>query len=652
MNKSLLKNFRTLNKNKNTDFPLSDKKLNISNNSINLVENMTYFNQVLLFKREFSSKSFNHSNKIKISFYKNSLFEIKYLNQNENKDINKKEKASFIQNIENISTNFIENNSNSVNPKSFYNDIIEEEEEVKFSQNPYLDKNELIKQDKAEREALNHSVNLYIEKLESHHIENMDVNDILEIISKLLKAENNNIDLWYKLLNQFNELLCSHRVFKKDIINLLELLSFFKPKILEKKILPKEMIQIGSENLLSKKHEEEYYRLTQPKDIFGQFALHLKKNLSANVISKFFEFGKKFENRENIDENIDDLLGLYSTLFKNLELKIVDDIANGRTAYNHKEAVILIKSFSCAQEGSNMLYELLMRKIIKNFDELTLSEIEIVLNYLPHELYNNKQINVDSEEKYVEMGRTKSVSEFYNNVYDKVIKNIPKADNQLFLSLCQGCFRIKFVDIDVIGAFLLNFDERLANFEEYYNRKYSSDNCQETVKKEASESVLDNEKKNFIFSFLQILTYFIRNDVDENFLKEIDFEVLWKSLYENFTKKYLDEFTLKEISTLFWIMYHFRSITNDKIEFFEKAINTILIGYINDPKSKIDTMGYETHLRYYDNYKIDPYDVEALKFFVESSVEYKGESISLINKALKCIDLENTHPLSRKLFHF
>jgi hypothetical protein len=243
------------------------------------------------------------------------------------------------------------------------------------------------------------------------------------------------------------------------------------------------------------------------------------------------------------------------------------------------------------------------------------------------------------------MGRTIPVSEFYANVYEKVLENISSASTQLFLNLFQGCLRIKFVDVDVIGAFLLEFDRRLVEA----IQPEKAEKAEENPCKKADMAQI---AKQFVLSFLQVLTYFIRNDVEEKFVELIDFEILWKSIYENFLVKNIENFTLKEISTVFWVMFHFSAVSNAKIIFFEPAIKVILIGYINDPKAKIDTMGYETHLRYYDNFNIDPYDVEALKFFVESNKAYKGELLGLFQKVLKCIALENTHPISRGLFSF
>jgi len=655
----------------------SDKNIHIItqykflNKSREILLNKVIFKRFHKLNNIFSTKnrvSESESEKRNFIMYKLSLRSIKYaignINQSNSEEDNNscsnnsnKSKTYNNEKTEVFNTNDTKNNKTIIKN---YNDIVEEDE-IKFTSNPYLNKQVLIQNDKKEKERFNHTVNNYlIKKLNHEHIEGLEVSEVLDLIAKMLEAENNNSDLWYKLLNQFNDLLCSHRVAKKDILNFLELLNFFKPKILEKKILPKDLTQIGSQIAFSKRHEEEYHKLTQPKDIFGQFALHLKKNLNSNVISKLFDLKPKFENRENIEENFDDLLGLYSTLFRNIEQKIIDDIAVGRVAYSHSDCVTLIKSFACAQEGTNMFYELLMRKIIKHFQELTLHDLEILLNYLPHELYDNKEFEVESsgnsssgnsEEKYVEMGRTKSVSEFYANVYDKVLENLTSADSQLFLNLFQGCLRIKFVDVDVIGAYLLEFDRRLdalIKAEEnttYTQQENSSIKIERVVEKSQGA-------KNFVLSFLQILTYFIRNDIEEKFVELIDFEILWKSIYENFIVRNIESFALKEISTIFWVMYHFRSVSSLKISLFEPSIKRILLGYINDPKANIDTMGYETHLRYYNNHNIDPYDIEALMFFVESNKAYKGELLGLFQKALRCINLENTHPISRGLFGF
>jgi hypothetical protein len=655
------------NNKKNTNFPIkiytnpiiSIKYFHFHNiNSINKYKNKNKNKIISL------DDSNNDINKYK-SLQKINSFGIKYANEDLNKEINKEEKTqkkykSFYDDI-NYNDMYMDKDKENNKDKDNEKDNKNKYEEFTIKENPYFNKKKFVEKDAKEKDNIRKSVNIYIEKLKDEHMDTLEVPEILDLITKMLLSDNQDTDLWYKILNQFNELMCVHAVSKKDIINFLELLSHFKPKILEKNILPKNITQIGSEILFSKKHEEEYLRLTAPKDIFGQFALHVKKNMNLNLISKIFKISEKFSNKENTMENIDDLLGLYNTLFRNIELKIIDDIGNGRVSYNYKECVIFIKSFSIAQEGTNMFFELLMRKVVKHFNDLTLSELECVLNYLPHELYNNKEFKVDldldsnpdskSKEKYVETGRTKSVSEFYENSYKKIIEGITEVSDELFLNLFQGCLKIKFVDIEVIGSFLLEFDNRISKHND--DSKYrDKDNDKDNYKEIKENKDKNKDIKKFVFDFLQILTYFIRNDIDEIFLESIDYNILWKSIYDTFLIKNLNEFKLKEISTLFWTMYHFKSITNDKIIFFEKRIKEILQGYLNDPKSNIDNMGYESHLRYYDNYDIDEYDVDAIKFFIETNNSYKGDLIKILKKTLESIRLENTHPISRKLFNF
>ena len=87
------------------------------------------------------------------------------------------------------------------------------------------------------------------------------------------------------------------------------------------------------------------------------------------------------------------------------------------------------------------------------------------------------------------------------------------------------------------------------------------------------------------------------------------------------------------------------------VENFEGEIKKILLSYINDPKVNIETMGYESSKRYYDLYDIERYDLEALNYFIKSS-DYKGNLFEILNNALNCVKLENTHPISRKWFFF
>ena len=504
----------------------------------------------------------------------------------------------------------------------------EVEIDVKIKEDIY-NKRDVIESDPTEKYRYNFNFN-------DKHFEYCSLEELISTMKRMVKARSENYDQWYKAIMKFNDYLCNHQISKTEVIEFLEILNFFRPKILEKKNIPEEIKNMGSQIAFSKKHEEEYYRLIAPKDMITQFALFLKKNIKLNVINKLIKETTKYENRENIDENLEDLLGLYEILFRNIEMKVIDDIKNGRASYTHSECVNFISCFSRASEGTNLFYEVLMRKIAKHAEELSLEEIEIILNYLPHDLYNNpeRKSEIDiletteefvDDQKIPEKGRTEEISKFYKTIFEKIIKELDKFDNKNYLNFWQGILKVKFIDVEIISSFLTNFDLRITKNE---------------------------EKKKFFFDFLQIFAYFLKNEENEKYFKSFDLEAFYKSIETPFIKKYLRSFDLKEIATVFWICYHFKIINLDKIKTFEKQIEEILMAYINDPKSKIDSMGYETHLRYYDNYTIEPHDLNALYFFIQTEKKYNGELLEIIKKALKCIELEDTHPISRSWLKF
>lgn len=469
-----------------------------------------------------------------------------------------------------------------------------------------------------------------ISKFNDDLIDDFDFNQLITLMKSILERSETNpyYDKWYKILDKFNDMLCSHNINKSEMLQFLEVLNFFLPKVLEKKEVPSILTNTHAKIAISQKHQEEYYRIMAPRDAITAIALFFKKHVKRNVIQQLFTDKEKFEYSENTQETLTDLIGLYQIVFKNVELKILDDIQKGRAQYSTEDCVKFIQSFSRSQEGTNLLYELMMRKICKHLDLLTLSQIEIVLNYLPHDLYDNDELLNDNEGErgnVIEKGRTKEVTEFYNFAFKKISTELNKVNDELFMNLFQGILKIKFVSVDMIEIFLNNFDERIQQ---------------------------EKKNKKFYFDFMQILAYFLKIDENERYRKLINCDILWEVIEDPFIKAYMNTFSLKEVTTIFWLCFHFGILTKEKINLFEKPIETILLTYINDPKSKMDTMGYETHRRYYDNYGIEQSDLEMIQYLLDKELKFPSTLLKLIKKALKCIELENTHPISRKWYHF
>jgi hypothetical protein len=467
----------------------------------------------------------------------------------------------------------------------------------------------------------------YTENFKEKILENITLDQLLAYMKQLTQQDNKDYDTWYKCLQRFNEFLCDHQISKNDILALLSILDYLQPKVLERKTIPDSVTRVTSQLAISQKHEEEYLRIRAPKDTMVKFALFLKKSFGSNLHKYLNTSPDKGEYRENINEDLNDLIGVYDIVFTNIEKKIIDDISNGRVQYSHNDCVELIKSFSRNTHGTNMFFEVLMRKIAKHASELTLPEIEILLNYLPHDLFNNEESEAKDRE-VIEKGRTFDITQFYKIVFGNVLRDLDKIDSKIFLGLWQGILRIKFIDIDVVNAFLTSFEKRIV------------------------ANAGDKIDKKFFFDFLQIFAYFAKIEENEATTNQIDFELVFRIVREPFINKNLENFDLKEITTIFWIFYHFRILDNEKVKIFETKIRNNLLSYLNDPKSNIDTMGYETHKRYYDQHNLEPYDIEALNFFISKVKDYKGDLLNILKRVLKSIELENTHPISRKLFHF
>ena len=458
-------------------------------------------------------------------------------------------------------------------------------------------------------------------------IENCSVRDLIEIAKILIETENKNFETWFNVLNKFNSLICEHCVSKDECIEFIQILNHFQPKVLEKKLPPKNN-HTGTINLLSKRHEEEYFRARKPRDILFGFTLFLKQNLKSNVIRNLIEETVKFPNQEGTNTDIEDIINSYNILFDNIELKVIEDIRNGRADYTVLDCINLVQSFSRAEEGTNMLYETLMRKVSNHTKDLKLSQIEILMNYLPHDLYNEdanvveEDIKNRKDEKFVELGKTFKIDQFYNDCFLIICNNIGNCNDKLFINLWQGVIKTNFVSIETINTFLIQFEYRI---------------------------VKDEKEKMFFFEFLQIFAYFIKAFPSK--LESFEIPVLFKAIEDVFINKYKQSFNLKQISTIFWIFHHLQFVDKKFVERFENEIKKILLSYINDPKLKIENMGYESSKRYYDIYEIEKYDLEALYYFIKSS-DYKGNLFQLINSALDCVNLENTHPISRKWFFF
>lgn len=317
---------------------------------------------------------------------------------------------------------------------------------------------------------------------------------------------------------------------------------------------------------------------------------------------------EKYAFTDKFAGNIEDCKENHRVLFRNIENKVVNDIRTGRVSYDGRDCLRILKSFSLAQVGTNMFYELLMRKITK--ENLTLNESLVLLNYLPHALYDNE---VTRTEEFVENGRTEEVDNLYKIIENQLKENHMKFDDKVFLESFQGLMKIKKPNYELVAAYLDEFEKRaiLWNFE---------------------QKIL----------FIQILGYFCKRE--KSIFDKIEVGEVVKVTEETIERNKL---SLKEISSLFWCYHHMSGLKEKIVESYYERIKRICVDYIKADKLEFDDLGYRSAIRYYDQHNIDPYDLEVILFFFEE-VGVKGKIKTICEEALEMAKIEDVHPTVRK----
>ena len=149
---------------------------------------------------------------------------------------------------------------------------------------------------------------------------------------------------------------------------------------------------------IMRKNAEKYMNVPQ------HFALFMIDQLKQGYLKEYFPDAHD----GTLDQSEADLVGIYSTIFENIERRLLRAFKSMSQEYkkenydtteaserftqqeriNYEDAITILVSFSKAQEGSDLLYENLMDIILKNSSELKTSDLQQILNYFPHKLYS------------------------------------------------------------------------------------------------------------------------------------------------------------------------------------------------------------------------------------------------------------------------
>lgn len=96
---------------------------------------------------------------------------------------------------------------------------------------------------------------------------------------------------------------------------------------------------------------------------------------------------------QTMSKSIYDIIERYRILFLNLDLFVHEHL--NRKNFDHREAIDILVSFSIAGEGSNLLYQRIAELIepALNESKYTLHDIELIINYIPLELWEQTKIH-------------------------------------------------------------------------------------------------------------------------------------------------------------------------------------------------------------------------------------------------------------------
>lgn len=552
-----------------------------------------------------------------------------------------------------------------------------------------------------------------VEKLILKYDSAIKYEDFLELFEIKFHDINNEkieeqIQFWHHSILKVNSLLCDKQLNKDNILHFITYLNFFQPKVLKQMYIPEEIRNPFYSKGFNEAHMKEYFNRKTSGDIVFQEALNIKKHLFSfsSLLYKAFkdeiketyekpreagintnqqyqinnnqtifgnyDFIKNYGNNPNkkledkyakelhsdikIQSSINDISEIYHVFFQNVEKKFIDDVYYGRTEYSFEDCAYLIQAFGLAKEGTNMFYEVLMRKISKNFEAFLASDlhdvsfkkqmIQIIINYLPHELYNiNKFSVLDSsqEGKYVENGITGEVVYFYETLFSYLSNGIDSFDNKFFLNTMQGLFRISFINEELLNAYFDSFVKRLIKSNDNINtsNKETSNNVDSNNRENNSNDHDDinslltiSTKKEFVFKYIEILTYFLkqRQSMQEESGNAVSYKIISQLpiIEQNFFI-YINDFNMKEIATIFWFCYSVDYVDDKLINKFDARIRTLLNLYLIEfeeydkklsklinKKQRKEYMSDPNKLMFDESKRIDNYDLEAILFFTSN----------------------------------
>lgn len=144
------------------------------------------------------------------------------------------------------------------------------------------------------------------------------------------------------------------------------------------------------------------------------------KNLQKGLFQDMFRDyeGEAEEKKQN---SLYEVLQMYIQVYQNLEVRVIDMINGGRL--NSQQALDIMTSYAIAEEGTNTLYLGLIDLISRRdavHEPYTITEIEMLLNYFPHDVWQDV-----SQDHLSNVGHTsRDMASIRQKFYDPILHQL------------------------------------------------------------------------------------------------------------------------------------------------------------------------------------------------------------------------------------
>jgi len=263
-----------------------------------------------------------------------------------------------------------------------------------------------------------------------YQISGMSLDQTIDQLRLAIEQKNTSHNMYYKILERIQEIVIDEpeTTGKPEILRILRALNYYRPK--DEEILARQARNQGyitkEEDPISKAHlaqiKKNAFKSATP---ITQISDHMKEGLKLNYLKGLIMDYNPGED-EVTSKSIYDILEIYKTLFKNIELVIHEEM--NRKNVDEREVLDILVGFSISGEATNVLLERIIEIIYPNLQsgKYTLHDLELIINYFPQELWAESPLHKEKANKFNLM------------ISSIILQEIDKFSNRELLSFFQA----------------------------------------------------------------------------------------------------------------------------------------------------------------------------------------------------------------------